>query len=203
MSERRFGLSTGAYYPGETGPAAAERARGEAWPYVEVFVEDRAALAELNALAATDPSTLDAFERVSVHAPIAPLDIELLVTGFDTILHPDRYPDATALGERAVFENMDANKEFGCTVEDMATVFERNPSAGFCLDVAHVWTNDRSLALGHELLDAFGDRLRQLHVSGIEPNCDHRETTDADLALYEPLLARCGHVPWILEALRV
>ncbi len=79
-------------------------------------------------------------------------------------------------------------------------MFAALPEAGLCLDVAHVWTNDPTLALGHELLDAFGDRLRQLHVSGIEPDGTHRTTTAADLALYEPLLERCDHVPWLLEA---
>jgi sugar phosphate isomerase/epimerase len=82
----------------------------------------------------------------------------------------------------------------------MSDVFRRFPSAGFCLDVAHVWTNDRSLRLGFELLDAFGSRLRQLHVSGIEPNGAHRPTTNEDLDLYQPLLERCTHVPWVLES---
>jgi sugar phosphate isomerase/epimerase len=94
---------------------------------------------------------------------------------------------------------MDVNKPFGRWTAELADVFRRFPQAGFCLDVAHVWTNDRSLALGHELLDAFGGRLRQLHVSGIEPDGTHRDTTEADLDLYRPLLDRCEHVPWLLE----
>src|SRR5919197_599328 len=99
-----------------------------------------------------------------------------------------------ALGGRAVFENMDVAKSFGQWPSDLEEVFARFPEAGFCLDVAHVWTNDRSLALGHALIDAFGTRLRQLHVSGIEPDGTHRNTTRDDLALYEPLLQRCGSV---------
>jgi sugar phosphate isomerase/epimerase len=95
---------------------------------------------------------------------------------------------------------MDVMKRFGREVQDMAEVFERFPEAGFCLDVAHVWTNDRSLRLGFELLGAFGDRLRQLHVSGIDADARHRPTTAEDLQLYEPLLARCSHVPWVLES---
>jgi hypothetical protein len=121
----------------------------------------------------------------------------------DLVLHPDIYRDelwVRDLGPRAVFENMDVAKPFGRSTADLALVFERFPEAGFCLDVAHVWTNDPTLALGHELLDAFGGRLRQLHVSGIEPDGTHRRTTAADLALYEPLLRRAEHVPWLLEA---
>ena len=90
---------------------------------------------------------------------------------------------------------MDVTKRYGRDVVDLAEVFAAFPEAGFCLDVAHVWTNDPTLRLGHDLLDAFGERLRQLHVSGIEADGTHRPTTAADLDLYEPLLDRCRHVP--------
>jgi sugar phosphate isomerase/epimerase len=122
---------------------------------------------------------------------------------YDLILHPDVYRQEEPLadlGARAVFENMDVNKPFGRTVQDMAEMFERFPSARLCLDVAHVWTNDRTLRLGFELLDAFGDRIRQIHLSGIEADGTHRPTTPTDLELYQPLLDRCPHVPWVLEA---
>ena len=95
---------------------------------------------------------------------------------------------------------MDAVKSFGKDTADLSETFAAFPEAGFCLDVAHVWTNDPTLALGHELLDAHAGRLRQLHVSGIEPDGTHRPTTAADLELYAPLLARCAGVPWLLEA---
>ncbi len=152
---------------------------------------------------------LASFARVSLHAPVGiePREavdaiLRLPLDG-DVVLHPDVYAgdDAAArLGGRAVFENMDVNKPFGRLAPDLDETFARFPSAGFCLDVAHVWTNDRTLALGHELLDVFGDRLRQLHVSGIEPDGTHRPTTEADLDLYRPLLDRCEGVPWIFEA---
>jgi sugar phosphate isomerase/epimerase len=98
---------------------------------------------------------------------------------------------------------MDVAKTDCRFVDELAPVFDRFPQAGFCLDVAHVWTNDPSLQLGHDLLDAFGDRLRQLHVSGIEADGTHRPTTPADLRLYAPLLDRCAGVPWLLEAVLV
>jgi sugar phosphate isomerase/epimerase len=98
-----------------------------------------------------------------------------------------------------VFENMDVAKRFGRSADDLRSVFDRHPDAGFCLDVAHAWTNDPTLQLGHDLVDAFGDRLRQLHVSGIEPDGRHRPTTRADLDRYRSVLDRCGEVPWILE----
>jgi sugar phosphate isomerase/epimerase len=206
------GISTGAYEPerDDWGDAIA-RARREGFACVELcailppLVETLAAH-----LAARAP---DGFARVSLHAPVgiastdaAIAEVVRLPLDGDVILHPDLYgrdDAAAALGPRAVFENMDVAKSFGRTVDDLAEVFARFPDAGFCLDVAHVWTNDRSVALGHDLLDAFGDRLRQLHVSGIEPDGTHRETTAADLELYRPLLERAAHVPHVYEAVVV
>jgi sugar phosphate isomerase/epimerase len=185
-------------------PAALARARAEGWRVVELTAALDAELDALLVHLGEEPAALDGFERVSLHAPVLPPDPEATLARlpgrFETILHPNAYAEARALGAVAIFENMDVRKPFGRTASDLAGVFDRHPEAGLCLDVAHVWTNDPSLALGHELLDAFGDRLRQLHVSGIEPDGTHRPTTAADLELYAPLLDRCRHVPWLLEA---
>jgi len=37
---------------------------------------------------------------------------------------------------------------------------------GFVLDLCHVYELDRTMALADRLLDAFGDRLEEIHVSG-------------------------------------
>ena len=205
----RFGIATGSYVAErDDWGAAIGRARAEGWRWIELTAM-RGRLSPLIEFLTGSDDALAGFERVSVHAPVAmagdPAEVvaTLAPYPFDVVLHPDVYGSERAcaqLGARAVFENMDVAKEFGRSVDDLGTVFAALPDAGFCLDVAHVWTNDPSLALGHELLDTFGDRLRQLHVSGIEPDGTHRTTTAADLARYEPLLERCGHVPWLLEA---
>lgn len=202
----KLGIATGSWEAErDNWDAAIERAAREQWPYLELTAVGNS---RLDTLADIDPATLTPFERVSVHTPSGGLTADELLAQVaalpfepDLILHPDVWRDESlrAFGTRAVFENMDANKQFGVWTADLADVFDCFPDAGFCLDVAHVWTNDTSLALGHELLDAFGGRLRQLHVSGIEPDGTHRQTTPADLVLYAPLLERCGHVPWLLE----
>jgi sugar phosphate isomerase/epimerase len=120
------------------------------------------------------------------------------------VLHPDTVDDDALAAlrplERAIcFENMDCVKRDGRFPAELRRVFESCPDAGFCLDVAHVRTHDPSFALAFELLDAFGDRLRQLHVSGIDPDATHRATTSADLAAYAPVLERCRAVPIVLE----
>jgi hypothetical protein len=200
LRDADFGIATGAYVAERDDSAAAvARARREGWRFLEVTAVGETRIEEVPRL------DLSGFERVSVHAPVAGMTAAELVAqplDHDLILHPDVWQDAALaqLGRRAVFENMDINKPYGRSVEDLGEVFERFPEAGFCLDVAHVWTNDPTLALGHDLLDAFGERLRQLHVSGIEPDGTHRETTAADLERYRPLLDRSRLVPWLLEA---
>ena len=204
-----YGVATGAFVDvRDDWPAAIGRARDEGWRWLELTaMGDR--LPPLVAFIDAEPDALDSFERVSVHAPaktdLPPAAIVGLVEPlpFDVVLHPDVFggePASERLGARAVFENMDITKRYGRDVADLREVFGAFPEAGFCLDVAHTWTNDRTLRLGQELLDAFGARLRQLHVSGIEADGRHRPTTAVDLELYEGLLDRCRHVPWLLEA---
>jgi hypothetical protein len=204
-----LGIATGAFVDErDDWQASIRRAHAEGWRSLELtaITEERfRALATLIA----DRGLLDGFARVSLHAPArfgapaADLAPMLDLFPYDLILHPDLWVqvDGVArLGRRAVFENMDVAKSFGRGVADLREVFGLFPEAGFCLDVAHVWTNDRTLRLGHELLDELGDRLRQLHVSGIEPDGTHRPTTQRDLDLYAPLLERCRSFPWVLEA---
>jgi hypothetical protein len=205
-----FGIATGSFEEErDDWSLAIARAHREGWRIVELT----AILPPLLDSLAPHLSEVDDFERVSVHAPVG-IDsvaetiaaVLALPTESDVILHPDLYgaaPEIADLGPRAVFENMDVAKSTCRFVDELAPVFAGFPEAGFCLDVAHVWTNDTSLQLGHDLIDAFGDRLRQLHVSGIEPDGTHRPTTKADLELYEPLLDRCKEVPWLLEAVLV
>jgi hypothetical protein len=165
----------------------------------------------LISLLGRDEVALDPFERVSLHAPVvfrtsAAAVARRLVTlplTWDIVVHPDEYtgePSLLSLGRRLVFENMDSQTSFGRSVADLGSVFDAHPESRFCLDVAHCWTNDVTLRLAHDLLDTFGDRLCQLHVSGIEPDGTHRATTRRDLDLYAPVLVRCQHVPWLLEA---
>lgn len=206
-----FGIATGAYVDErDDWVAAVGRARGEGWSLLELTALHVERLRALAVLLGGTPSLLAGFARVSLHAPAreyadAPELVEetLRAMPHDVVLHPDVYREqgwVRELASRVVFENMDCAKDFGRDVADLAEVFGTFPDAGFCLDVAHVWTNDASLALGHALLDRFDDRLRQLHVSGIEPDGTHRPTTPADLELYRPLLERCRGVPWLLEA---
>jgi hypothetical protein len=206
-----FGIATGAFREvREDWGASVALALSGGWRFVELTAVTGERLESLVGFLGRERHMLDAFERVSIHAPSRPgtsaanavASLAKLDGDLDVVVHPDVYahePSLGRLGGRAVFENMDVQKRFGSTVADLEEVFATHPRSGFCLDVAHVWTLDPGLRLGGELIERFGDRLRQVHVSGIEPNGTHRETTADDLARYAPLLERCRHVPWLLE----
>jgi hypothetical protein len=204
------GRSTRATEAADWAAALAEAEAELGVAAVELMASRDERLASLLRFLAEQANALDRFGYVSVHAPMRSESWPEVVAQLDRlparvqtiVLHPDPEIDRALLrnlGGRAAIENMDATKPAGRTAGDLEPLLGSLPDAGFCLDVAHVWTNDRSLAVGHELLDAFGERLRELHVSGIEPDGTHRATTHADLERYAPLLERCRHVPWIFE----
>jgi sugar phosphate isomerase/epimerase len=207
-----LGIATGAFIvERDDWDASVAKAAAIGYQHLELTAITLERLDQLLPFLAQQPAALDSFERVSIHAPAGEArestqaviaELASLNDTFDIVLHPDVYvgePSVMSLGGRAVFENMDCQKDFGRTTTDLESVFGTFPAAGFCLDVAHVRTNDPTLGLAHELLDSLGARLRQLHISGIEGDGTHRTTTTEDLKLYEPVLARCRHVPWLLE----
>jgi hypothetical protein len=202
---------------------ATELFHGDGWPeLVESGTSWSSEALELSALAVPDLDSavaylrrsLPAVRHLSLHAPLVLPDggeRELAARVGEiasrlrvVVLHPPILgePDRLAsLGKLVALENMDAQKPIGSNVAELEPYFAALPDARFCFDVAHIKTVDPTLELGHALLDAFADRLCELHVSGIDAECRHVALTAADIELYEPLLRRCGHVPWILESL--
>jgi hypothetical protein len=180
---------------------------------VELSALSAPELEPLIAFLATRSSQLP-FIYVSVHGPtkgwtageaalaqrlrMLPPQIESVV------LHPDVLDDLeplAALGALVVLENLDHRPDTGRTPCELAAFFEVLPEAGFCLDVAHVTAIDPSLELAHDLLDAFGGRLRQLHLSSfVREQAKHIPLTEEDIERFVPVLRRCRGVPWILEA---
>jgi hypothetical protein len=153
------------------------------------------------------------FRYVSVHGPskarrmseeeLVALLAELPPFVNAIVLHPDQIEDPcpyARLGSRLVIENMDSRKSSGQTSEDLARLFEALPEAGFCFDVAHAWTVDKTMNTGEELLDRFASRLRHVHLSSMSDDLGHVPLSPDQEELFAPLLARCRDVPWILEA---
>jgi hypothetical protein len=180
-------------------------------------------VSELSALSASELPALAAFlaevadlpfEALSVHGPAKgvdarhspelasalaslPAQVDGIVMHPETIAEPD---GLRILGSRLRLENMDTRKSDGKTVEQLERYFAALPEACFCLDVGHAQLNDPSMGLAHELLDAFGDRLAEVHLSSILESGNHVPLQAPDVDAFWPVLERCIGVPWVLEA---
>jgi len=197
-------------------------ARGD-WPRLaaaaEVLSDD---VVELSALSAGELPALIAFladapelpfAHVSVHGPSKGLRqspaalveaLHALPDAVDgVVMHPETLGDVAAfapLGAKLRLENMDPRKPDARTAAELARYFEALPQARFCFDVAHAQLHDPTMALAHELLDAFADRLVEVHLSSIEPGGHHIPLRVEDAESFLPVLERCIGVPWVLEA---
>lgn len=153
------------------------------------------------------------FRYLSVHGPSKGRELdesELVARLCDLtercdgiVLHPDTMANLDhyrALGRRLLIENMDARKRSGRTPDELGPVFAELPEAGFCFDIAHAWSIDRSMEIAGELLDNFGERLRHVHLSSLSEALHHISLTEEHEELFGPTLERCVDVPWILEA---
>lgn len=206
--------------------AAGQRSRGEeplAWPVLAGRAQRHGIDAcELAALAEPElPGLVDwltsrpalPFGFISLHAPSKAREmpepelvalLERVAPLVDAIVvHPDVIADHALwrrLGRALALENMDPRKSDAQTADALAPHFEQLPDAGLCFDVAHAYAIDPTLAEGHRILDRFGDRLRHLHVSALDPGHHHVPLSQAHEELLAPLLVRCRDVPWILEA---
>ena len=169
-----------------------------------------AALPELEAAGALAP-----FAHVSLHAPSAMARsreaehaaalVRLLVPrGMPCIVHPDalRAPATWAgLGALLLVESMDGRKPTGRTADELARTFDALPEARLCFDVAHAWHVDETMAEGRRILAAFGDRLAQVHLSGIDRRARHRRLDPAMLDALARVADRIPpSVPVILES---
>jgi hypothetical protein len=170
--------------------------------------------ADLNSVAAYLERLPTGIRHLTLHAPLAlpaggeeELVAHLGAVGSHVsavVVHPHILGEPSRLaplGKLVALENMDVQKPGGRDVAELAPYFEELREARFCLDVAHVKTVDLTMDLGRALINAFGERLCELHVSGIDTDCNHVELEHGDVDLYEPILRRCRHVPWILESL--
>lgn len=197
-------------------------ARGD-WPRLVAAAESCSLdVVELSALSARELPGLLGFLRedgelpfghVSVHGPSKGWDgtpaalaaaLAAMPAQVDgVVMHPETLGDLAPfadLGARLRLENMDTRKPDARTAAELARYFDALPDARFCFDVAHAQLHDPGMGLAHELLDAFADRLAEVHVSSIESDGEHVPLRAVDAEAFLPVLERCVGVPWVLEA---
>jgi hypothetical protein len=120
------------------------------------------------------------YKYVSFHAPSSFDEqeesglVELLSTlpqEWPIVLHPDSIHNFalwTHLSPRLAIENMDRRKGTGRSVSELLDFFERLPTARMCLDLGHARQVDSSMVGAYQLLQAFNDRIVQLHISEVD-----------------------------------
>ncbi|MBK9169468.1 MAG: hypothetical protein IPM24_18675 [Bryobacterales bacterium] len=68
---------------------------------------------------------------------------------------------------------MDKRKPVGRTVAELEPLFAALPAARFCFDIGHARQVDPSMTEAALLLDAFGDRLAEVHMSEVNAASRH------------------------------
>lgn len=207
---RPWGFSTGALALGDF-HCGLEIIRRQGMAAVELSALRQAELSGL--LHAFDQLDLGSFRHVSVHfpsayPPVAEADLVhrflAAAPGVPVVVHPDTVRDFglwRELGPRLLVENMDRRKSRGRTVHELARVFHEVPEARLCFDIAHARNVDPSLTQAVLILDRFGDRLAQVHLSEVSTSGRHGRLSRAAILGFRELAPLIpADVPVILES---
>ncbi len=175
---RPIGFSTGALAKGDF-RRGIELQRGV--PAIELSaLRDHELPLLIDALPQLD---LSGFTYISLHAPSALRTLSedsvfalLQRVPWRVIAHPELLQTPSLwrrLGDRLCLENMDDRKSTGRTVDELHALFALYPSASFCLDLGHARQLDPTMTSALLMLDAFGSRLRQIHISEVGSRGEH------------------------------
>ncbi|HQR07229.1 MAG TPA: hypothetical protein PLN21_10425 [Gemmatales bacterium] len=210
MTIRPLGFSTGSLSPGNARQALAMLSR-HATTAIELSALRANELDEVLEVVTT--SDWSAFYYVSFHAPskfngITEAEVlrklkPIIDRRWPIIVHPDVITDWATwhkLGAFVTIENMDGRKPNGRTVEELSPIFAKLPQAKFCFDIGHAAQIDPSMKLAGELIDAFGDRLIEVHLSVVDDAFSHQPLTMDSIKHFTPVLKRLvGSAAIILE----
>ncbi|HET9212833.1 MAG TPA: hypothetical protein VFR03_20675 [Thermoanaerobaculia bacterium] len=140
---------------------------------------------------------LQGFSHISLHAPsklggLDELDLVAILndvpTSWPIIVHPDLIQSPSHwrfFGPRLCLENMDQRKPVGRTVPEMEGVFQQLPAASFCFDIGHARQVDPTMGIAIGMLRRFKGRLRQVHMSEVDPHGKHIPISFAALCAFQ------------------
>ena len=106
-----------------------------------------------------------------------------------------------AFGEWLCIENMDKRKPIGRTVAELDSIFRQLPHASLCFDIGHARQVDPTMIEAADLLKAYGDRLKEVHMSEVASNSKHEAMSLTAVSAFRKvahLIPR--NVPIILES---
>jgi hypothetical protein len=126
------------------------------------------------------------FEHVSLHAPchfrygsnnetrelLKKLeDFYFKVKSSLVVVHPDLVDDWSVFDHSAMtwaIENMDNRKPNFKDFIDLRMFFDRHPEWSLVLDLGHCYSNDKSMLSAQDMIELFGGRIKEIHLSGYE-----------------------------------
>jgi hypothetical protein len=208
---RPIGFSTGALAYGDFREGLAIL-RSKHTPAVELSALREKELTPLvEAISALD---LSGYEYISVHAPskfekeheteIVGLLTTVAARGWRIVIHPDAIRDTAlwdSFGPLLLIENMDKRNNCGRTRRELAEVFAKLPQAGLCFDIGHCRQVDPTMNEAYLILRAFGDRLRQLHMSEVNSRSTHDPLSRAAMDAFRAVASLIPeNIPVILES---
>jgi hypothetical protein len=209
---RHIGFSTGAVAGGDFSSALTLLA---SQPGIDSIELSALRLTEVEPLLRAIPSMdLNRYSYISFHAPSSfPAEEEASLVAALTqfipkewpiVLHPDTIHDASlwsALGNRVAIENMDRRKPTGRTAGELRSVYSVLPDARLCFDIGHARQCDTSMAESYRILEAYGWRLAQLHVSEVNSASQHDPITYGTKLGFQSIAHLVpAHVPLIIES---
>ncbi len=157
---------------------------------------------------------LSKYKYISIHAPskLQSLTEKELIQalepaihrGFHIVVHPDIITDFAAwkaLGNLVCIENMDKRKPIGRTALDMEYLFDKLPAATFCFDIAHAKQVDPTMQEAFKMLQLFGNKLVQIHLSEVNSNNKHEKLNFGAIMSYQKVAHLIPkNIPIILES---
>jgi hypothetical protein len=183
MTTRPIGYSTGALAKSDF-QRALELLRRHGVSVVELSsLRDTEFIPLMEALDSLD---LSFTSYCSFHAPgrfesLSEKDVanrlrSLLPRRWPIIIHPDAIIDPCnweRFGEWLCIENMDKRKPVGRTVEELRKIFRTFQGASLCFDIGHARQVDPTMGQATLILQEFGDRLKQVHMSEVNSRNGH------------------------------
>jgi hypothetical protein len=205
-----FGFSTGSLAFGDF-RLGIQLVAGQATAAIELSaLRENELQPLLNALESLD---LREFSYVAFHAP-SRLDrlsekglfskLQAVVARqWPIVMHPDVISDFALwrqLGALLCIENMDKRKSVGRTASELAVYFNELPEARLCFDIGHARQIDPTMCEAEIILQTFGDRIRQIHLSLVNSSSIHEPLNfDSKIAYRRVAHLIPRDVPVILE----
>ena len=153
-------------------------------------------------LGALDGLDLSFASYLSFHAPsrfetLAEEEVARLLRGLlpcarPIIIHPDAIIEPRpreGFGEWLCIENMDKRKPVGRTVAELRKIFSIFPDASLCFDLGHARQVDPTMGQATLILQAFGERLKQVHMSEVNLRSGHDPMSLTAIIAFRKVLA--------------